>query len=37
VARHFLSPERAFVMLEGIRSGDDPYDVVADVELLGEE
>jgi len=37
VARHFLSPKRAFVMLEGIRSGDDPYDVVADVELLEEE
>jgi helicase len=37
VAKHFLSPKRAFVMLEGIRSGDDPYDIVGDLELLENE
>ncbi|PSQ00767.1 DEAD/DEAH box helicase, partial [Halobacteriales archaeon QS_5_70_17] len=37
VARHFLSPKRAFVMLDGVRGEDGPYDVVADVELLDEE
>jgi helicase len=37
VCRHFLSPKRAFVMLDGIRRGADPYDVVADIELLEEE
>ncbi len=37
VSRHFLSPRRAFVMLEGIRAGDDPYDIVAALELLEEE
>jgi helicase len=37
VCRHFLSPKRAFVMLEGIRAGDDPYDVVGDLELLENE
>ncbi|MFD1514022.1 DEAD/DEAH box helicase [Halomarina rubra] len=37
VCRHFLSPKRAFVMLEGIRSGDDPYDIVGDLELLENE
>jgi helicase len=37
VSKHFLSPERAFVMLEGIRGGDDPYDIVGDLELLDEE
>ncbi|WP_254545473.1 DEAD/DEAH box helicase [Halomarina pelagica] len=36
VCRHFLSPKRAFVMLDGIRNGRDPYDVVADLELLEE-
>jgi len=37
VCRHFLSPKRAFVMLEGIRGGDDPYDIVGDLELLENE
>ncbi|WP_254536464.1 DEAD/DEAH box helicase [Halomarina litorea] len=37
VAKHFLSPKRAFVMLEGIRSGDDPYDIVGDLEMLENE
>ena len=33
VTRHFLEPDEAFVMLDGIRRGADPYDVVADVEM----
>ena len=37
VARHFLSPEDAFLMLDGIRKGKDPFDIVADVELAEEE
>jgi helicase len=37
VCRHFLSPKNAFVMLDGIRSGDDPYDIVADIELIDDE
>lgn len=36
VCRHFLAPKEAFVMLEGIRNEDDPYDTVADIELLEE-
>ena len=36
VTRHFLEPGVAFTMLEGIRTGTDPYDVVADVELRDE-
>jgi nucleoside-diphosphate-sugar epimerase len=37
VTRHFLSPDEAFVILEAIRRGDHPYDVVADVELMDED
>jgi helicase len=37
VTRHFLEPDVAFTMLEGIRKGTDPYDVVADIELRDEE
>ena len=37
VTRHFLEPGAAFTMLDGIRKGSDPYDVVADIELRGEE
>jgi helicase len=36
VCRHFLDPKTAFVLLEGARNGTDPYEVVADVELLEE-
>ncbi len=36
VAEHFLSPDEAFCMLEGIRRSDDPFSIVTDVELLGE-
>lgn len=37
VCRHFLAPKQAFVMLEGIRGENDPYDTVADIELLDTE
>lgn len=36
VARHFLSPRTAFCLLDGIRSGNDPYEIVADNALLDE-
>jgi len=34
VTTHFLNPDEAFTMLDGIRRGRDPYRLVADVELL---
>lgn len=37
VCRHFLAPKQAFVMLEGIRGDNDPYDTVADIELLDSD
>jgi helicase len=37
VTRHFLSPDEAFLLLDGIRKGRDPYDVVADMELREDE
>jgi helicase len=37
VTRHFLSPTAAFTMLDGIRKGASPIDVLADIELLDEE
>jgi len=37
VTRHFLAPDEAFLILDGIRKGKDPYDVAADLELHGEE
>ena len=37
VTRHFLEPGAAFTMLDGIRKGSDPHDVVADIEFRGEE
>ncbi|MFC6725557.1 DEAD/DEAH box helicase, partial [Halobium palmae] len=37
VTRHFLSPADAFRILDGIRSGLDPYEVVAEMELADEE
>jgi helicase len=36
VCRHFLSPDEAFVMLDAVRKGKHPYDVVAEVELMDE-
>ncbi|MEF8779678.1 MAG: DEAD/DEAH box helicase [Haloferacaceae archaeon] len=37
VTRHFLAPDEAFRILDGIRAGTDPYDLVADLELTEEE
>jgi len=37
VTRHFLSPDRAFLLLDGIRKGRDPFDIVAEVEFADEE
>jgi helicase len=37
VTRHFLSPDEAFLMLDAIRKGHDPYDVVAMMELREDE
>ncbi len=37
VCRHFLAPDEAFFILDAIRKGTDPYDVVADLELRDEE
>jgi helicase len=37
VTTHFLSPEDAFRILDGIRKGNDPLDIVADLELTSEE
>jgi helicase len=36
VCRHFLSPSDAFTILDLIRSGTDPYDLVAEMELQEE-
>jgi len=37
VTTHFLSPTEAFTLLDGIRSGTDPFGLVAEAELLDEE
>jgi helicase len=37
VVRHFLDPESAFTIIEAVHRGDDPYDIVADIELLDEQ
>jgi helicase len=37
VTTHFLEPGAAFQILDGVRKGADPYDVVAELELRGEE
>jgi helicase len=37
VARHFLEPEEAFLILDAVRRGTDPYDVVAELELREDE
>ncbi|ELZ57844.1 MULTISPECIES: DEAD/DEAH box helicase [unclassified Haloferax] len=33
VTRQFLSPKEAFAILDGIRKGSSPYEIVADLEL----
>ena len=37
VTRHFLSPGDAFALLEGIRKGEDGYEIVARMELRENE
>ncbi|UIP00185.1 DEAD/DEAH box helicase [Halobaculum sp. CBA1158] len=37
VAEHFLAPDDAFRILDGIRKGSDAYGIVADMELADEE
>jgi len=36
VTRHFLAPDEAFQLLDGIRKGEDPDDIVARMELRDE-
>ncbi|WP_254823828.1 DEAD/DEAH box helicase [Haloglomus halophilum] len=36
VCRHFLAPDQAFTMLDGIRKGRAPDQLVADIELMDE-
>jgi helicase len=36
VCRHFLAPDEAFVLLDGIRKGRSPDGLVADIELMDE-
>jgi helicase len=37
VTRHFLAPDEAFVLLEGIRKDDDPSSLVAAMALREDE
>ncbi|GAD52015.1 archaea-specific Superfamily II helicase MJ1401 [Halarchaeum acidiphilum MH1-52-1] len=37
VTTHFLNPDEAFEMLDGVRKEMDPYRIAAEIELLGEE
>ena len=37
VTTHFLAPDQAFRLLDGIRNGLDPYEIVAESELAEEE
>jgi helicase len=37
VCRHFLAPDEAFLMLDGIRTGQSPYDIVAEMELHDDD
>jgi helicase len=37
VCRHFLSPTEAFTMLDGVPTGNHPYEIVADLEMLDEQ
>ena len=36
VTEHFLEPDEAFAMLDAIRKGVDPYELVAEIELRDE-
>ena len=37
VCRHFLAPDEAFRILDAVRKGTDPFDLVADLELYDDE
>jgi helicase len=37
VTSHFLSPDEAFLLLDGVRKGRAPYDIVADMALREED
>ncbi len=37
VCRHFLAPDEAFRILDAIRTGTAPYDIVADLELRDDD
>ncbi|MFC7008843.1 DEAD/DEAH box helicase [Halalkalicoccus salilacus] len=37
VTTHFLSPDDAFRILDGIRKGNDPLEIVAELELVDDE
>ncbi len=37
VTTHFLDPTEAFVILDHVRKGSDPFKIVADLELRDEE
>jgi helicase len=37
VTRHFLAPSDAFHLLDGVRKGEDPYDLVARMELREDD
>ena len=37
VCRHFLSPPEAHALLEGLRRGDHPHELVADLELFDDD
>ncbi|WP_269750358.1 hypothetical protein [Halosimplex litoreum] len=36
-ASHELPPDHAFLLLDGIRKGDDSYDIVGTMELRDDE
>jgi len=36
VTEHFLEPDEAFAMLDAVRKGTDPYELVAEIELRDE-
>ncbi|WP_132059059.1 DEAD/DEAH box helicase [Halorussus amylolyticus] len=37
VTTHFLAPDQAFKILDGVRKDRDPFDIVAELELHGED
>lgn len=37
VTRHFLAPDEAFKILDGVRKGEDPGAIVAEMELYETE